>query len=202
MLMLAPRVPATAETTPLVEVAPALSAEGEPVLQQLPRGSELPGQAVPPARVCYPLDEVPHLDSVTLAYLLNSEGYDLHLLSVDYGQRHKKEISYAERCAERLGATFDVGSCQLEVPCLVLEGPGPIFGRCRQWSRQCMRIVTVASRVDRTLHCRGGRQIVSQVLQDQGQIQKVFHPRAALSRPGVCVQLLGKVVRTRIAQAA
>lgn len=29
------------------------------------------------------------MDSVTLAYLLNSEGYDLHLLSVDYGQRHK-----------------------------------------------------------------------------------------------------------------
>ena len=48
------------------------------------------------------------MDSVTLAYLLDSEGYGLHLLSVDYGQRHKKEISYAERCAERLGANFDV----------------------------------------------------------------------------------------------
>jgi 7-cyano-7-deazaguanine synthase len=48
------------------------------------------------------------MDSVTLAYLLDSEGYALHLLSVDYGQRHKKEIAYAERCAERLGAAFDV----------------------------------------------------------------------------------------------
>ncbi len=48
------------------------------------------------------------MDSVTLAYLLNSEGYDLHLVSVDYGQRHKKEISYAERCAKRLEAAFDV----------------------------------------------------------------------------------------------
>lgn len=48
------------------------------------------------------------MDSVTLAYLLDSEGYELHLLSVDYGQRHKKEISYAKRCAERLGATFAV----------------------------------------------------------------------------------------------
>ncbi len=47
------------------------------------------------------------MDSVTLAYLLDSEGYELHLLSVDYGQRHKKEISYARRCAERLGASFD-----------------------------------------------------------------------------------------------
>lgn len=48
------------------------------------------------------------MDSVTLAYLLDSESYDLHLLCFDYGQRHKKEISYAKRCAERLGATFDV----------------------------------------------------------------------------------------------
>jgi 7-cyano-7-deazaguanine synthase len=48
------------------------------------------------------------MDSVTLAYLLHSEGYELHLLSVDYGQRHRKEISYAKRCAERLGAAFDV----------------------------------------------------------------------------------------------
>jgi 7-cyano-7-deazaguanine synthase len=48
------------------------------------------------------------MDSVTLAHLLDSEGYDLHLLSIDYGQRHKKEISYAKRCAERLGAAFDI----------------------------------------------------------------------------------------------
>ena len=48
------------------------------------------------------------MDSVTLAYLLKSEGYELHLLSVDYGQRHAKEIGYAERCAGRLGASFDV----------------------------------------------------------------------------------------------
>lgn len=48
------------------------------------------------------------MDSVTLAYLLDAEGYELHLLSVDYGQRHRKEISYAKRCAERLGASFDI----------------------------------------------------------------------------------------------
>ena len=48
------------------------------------------------------------MDSVTLAYLLDSRGYDLHLLSVDYGQRHAKEIEYARLCAERLGAGFEV----------------------------------------------------------------------------------------------
>ncbi len=45
---------------------------------------------------------------MTLAHLLDSEGYGLHLLAVDYGQRHRKELSYAKRCAERLGASFDV----------------------------------------------------------------------------------------------
>ena len=53
------------------------------------------------------------MDSVTLAYLLDSEGYELHLLSVDYGQRHQKELSYAKRCAERLGAAFDIADISM-----------------------------------------------------------------------------------------
>ncbi|HLI05655.1 MAG TPA: 7-cyano-7-deazaguanine synthase QueC [Ktedonobacteraceae bacterium] len=48
------------------------------------------------------------LDSTTLAYLLHTEGYDLHLLSFDYGQRHRKELAFAERSARRLEATFDI----------------------------------------------------------------------------------------------
>lgn len=48
------------------------------------------------------------LDSVTLAYVLHAQGYDLHLLSFDYGQRHKKELDYAILCAERLGASYDI----------------------------------------------------------------------------------------------
>jgi 7-cyano-7-deazaguanine synthase len=48
------------------------------------------------------------MDSVTLAYLLASEGFSLHLLSVNYGQRHLKELEYAKLCAERLDAKFDV----------------------------------------------------------------------------------------------
>ena len=46
--------------------------------------------------------------SVTLAYLLASEGFSLHLLSFDYGQRHLKELEYADLCAERLDAEFDL----------------------------------------------------------------------------------------------
>lgn len=48
------------------------------------------------------------MDSVTLAYLLASQGYALHLLAFDYGQRHKRELEYARLCAETLGADFDV----------------------------------------------------------------------------------------------
>jgi len=48
------------------------------------------------------------MDSVTLAHLLTSEGYDLHLLSFDYGQRHRKELEFAALCAGTLGARHDV----------------------------------------------------------------------------------------------
>lgn len=48
------------------------------------------------------------MDSVTLAYLLAHEGYTLHLLAFDYGQRHSKELLFAQRCAAALGVAFDV----------------------------------------------------------------------------------------------
>ncbi len=43
------------------------------------------------------------LDSVTLAHQVAAERELIALLTFDYGQRHKKEISYARRCAARLG---------------------------------------------------------------------------------------------------
>jgi 7-cyano-7-deazaguanine synthase len=49
------------------------------------------------------------LDSVTLAYLLaRDQPGPLHLLSVDYGQRHVRELEYARRCAGALQARWDV----------------------------------------------------------------------------------------------
>lgn len=48
------------------------------------------------------------LDSVTLAHLLKSEGWDLHLLAFDYGQRHKRELRFARSCAARLNSSLDV----------------------------------------------------------------------------------------------
>lgn len=42
------------------------------------------------------------LDSVTLLYKLLDDGYNVHALSFDYGQRHKKELTVAMRIAKRL----------------------------------------------------------------------------------------------------
>lgn len=43
------------------------------------------------------------LDSVTLAYKVAAENELIALISFDYGQRHKKEITFAETCAKNLG---------------------------------------------------------------------------------------------------
>lgn len=46
------------------------------------------------------------LDSSTLASLYAHKGYQLMLVSFDYGQRHRKELESAKRLATRLDADF------------------------------------------------------------------------------------------------
>lgn len=48
------------------------------------------------------------MDSVTLAHWLKAEGYDLELVSFDYGQRHRRELECAKHQAELLGAGLTV----------------------------------------------------------------------------------------------
>ena len=43
------------------------------------------------------------LDSATAAAIARDEGFSLHALSVDYGQRHRFELAAARRVAEALG---------------------------------------------------------------------------------------------------
>ncbi len=56
------------------------------------------------------------LDSATTAAIARAEGFRLHALSVDYGQRHRFELQSAERVAESLGVVehrvlkIDLGS--------------------------------------------------------------------------------------------
>lgn len=46
------------------------------------------------------------LDSVTLAYRLAHENALCGIISFDYGQRHKKELFCAQKCAEKLGVDY------------------------------------------------------------------------------------------------
>lgn len=48
------------------------------------------------------------LDSVTLAYKVAKEKQLTGLVSFDYGQRHKKELAFAARCAEDLGVPHSI----------------------------------------------------------------------------------------------
>jgi 7-cyano-7-deazaguanine synthase len=48
------------------------------------------------------------LDSTTLAYHLADGGYGLRLVSVDYGQRHRRELDFAVALAGRLRVPHDV----------------------------------------------------------------------------------------------
>jgi 7-cyano-7-deazaguanine synthase len=46
------------------------------------------------------------LDSTTMGYLLRAQGYSLAAISFDYGQRHRKELEFAERISSDLGASW------------------------------------------------------------------------------------------------
>jgi len=48
------------------------------------------------------------MDSTVLAHWAIAEGYEISLLSFDYGQRHKRELIYASLTAVRLGAPHHV----------------------------------------------------------------------------------------------
>lgn len=48
------------------------------------------------------------LDSAVLAHHLVAEGWDLHLLSFQYGQRHAREVDHAAMLAAQLGLPHDV----------------------------------------------------------------------------------------------
>ena len=48
------------------------------------------------------------LDSVTLAYKVAKEHTLTKLISFDYGQRHKKELGYAKKCAQSLGVPHEI----------------------------------------------------------------------------------------------
>ncbi len=48
------------------------------------------------------------LDSIAMAYHLVNIGFEVSLISYDYGQRHKKEIDFARLCAKNLNTDHHV----------------------------------------------------------------------------------------------
>jgi 7-cyano-7-deazaguanine synthase len=48
------------------------------------------------------------LDSVTLAHSLRASGHEVSIVSFDYGQRHVKELHFAENCAKDIGGTYEI----------------------------------------------------------------------------------------------
>ena len=47
------------------------------------------------------------LDSVSMLYIQSKYKHNIHVLSFDYGQRHKKELEYARFAAYDVGALWD-----------------------------------------------------------------------------------------------
>lgn len=52
------------------------------------------------------------MDSVTMAYLFKSRGYDVHLVGFNYGQRHSKELDSLKKIGELLNAPTDIVNMQ------------------------------------------------------------------------------------------
>lgn len=48
------------------------------------------------------------LDSTVLTYLMKSLGHDVHMVSFNYGQRHKKELDFAAITATKLNAKHSI----------------------------------------------------------------------------------------------
>lgn len=58
------------------------------------------------------------LDSTVLVYDLVAQGDEVKLISVDYGQRHRKEIEFARATADRLGLEHRVADLRSLTPLL------------------------------------------------------------------------------------
>jgi 7-cyano-7-deazaguanine synthase len=58
------------------------------------------------------------MDSTVLAYKYKADGCGLHLVGFNYGQRHSRELVYAARTAEKLGAEFHVVNLESISPLL------------------------------------------------------------------------------------
>jgi 7-cyano-7-deazaguanine synthase len=63
------------------------------------------------------------MDSCVLAHYYAAAGFDLHLISFDYGQKHVKELTYAEKYIADLRQRYGTGANALKIAHDVIELP-------------------------------------------------------------------------------
>ena len=69
------------------------------------------------------------MDSTTLLYRYAKRGGRVHAVSFDYGQRHRRELEYAEKTCQKLGVLwkmFDLSGIKDAVAGSALTGGGPV----------------------------------------------------------------------------
>ena len=75
------------------------------------------------------------LDSMVTAAIARERGHALHALSIDYGQRHRRELESAQAIAERLGVERHVllegGNLRQHLQDIPHVPPGPGDPDCR-----------------------------------------------------------------------
>src|ERR1700730_1381174 len=63
------------------------------------------------------------MDSCVLAHYYASAGFNLHLLSFNYGQKHVKELTYAEKYISHLRQHFSTGTNPIQIAFDIVELP-------------------------------------------------------------------------------
>ena len=63
------------------------------------------------------------MDSCVLAHYYASAGWNLHLISFNYGQKHVKELSYAERSVTHLRECYGQGPNAIDIAFDIIELP-------------------------------------------------------------------------------
>ena len=63
------------------------------------------------------------MDSCVMAHYYASAGFNMHLLSFDYGQKHVKELTYAEKYIANLRERYGQGSNAITIKHDVIELP-------------------------------------------------------------------------------
>jgi 7-cyano-7-deazaguanine synthase len=89
------------------------------------------------------------LDSVTLAYKLAAEEAPNRLVSFDYGQRHRKELAFARRCAQALRVPHDLIDLTAITPFLkgsALTDASSVEVPDGHYAEETMRITVVPNR--------------------------------------------------------